>query len=394
MGPGFQTDPEPSLVKCMIHPMLYQTHLVIHLDHIRTNLLAIRRSIGPSRKLLICVKANGYGHGAVAVARMAETAGVDWLAVATVPEGLELRRAGVGLPILKLSQAFPEEMAAAVGAGITLTVCDQTNAEALEAECAAQSIQADVHMAIDTGMSRIGVQPLSAPVLAAFIEERCAHLRLQGASTHLPVSDEADRTYTAAQILRFKTAVEAVEARLGHKLELAHCANSGAVLAHPEAWMDLVRPGIMVYGSYPDPGTPRTIPLLPGLSFRTRISFLKKVTSGTRVGYGLTWAAPEDTWIATIPAGYADGFNRLFSNRGRVLVHGRSYPVVGRVCMDQSMINLGPETSVQVGDPVVLIGRDGAEEITVAEWAQVLGTIPYEITCQINGRVARVCEGR
>jgi alanine racemase len=376
-----------------MNAMLYQTRAVIHLDHIRANLLAIRKRIGPDRKMLIAVKANAYGHGAVAVSRMAEAAGVDWLGVATVPEGLQLREAGIRLPILKLSPAFPEEMTAAVGGAITLAVCDQANAEALEAVCAAMAASATVHLVLDTGMARIGVQPLNAPALAAFLVEKCPHLRLQGAFTHLPVSDDADATYTEAQIQRFRTAVEAIEAALGRRLELVHCANSGAVLGHPEGYLDLVRPGIMIYGFYPDRGTPRTVPLLPGLSFLTRVSFLKKVTAGTRVGYGLTWSAPEDTWIATLPVGYADGFNRLFSNRGRVLVRGRSYPVVGRVCMDQTMIDLGPETPVQVGDEVVLIGRDGAEEITVEEWAQALGTITYEVTCQINGRVERVYRG-
>jgi alanine racemase len=146
----------------------------------------------------------------------------------------------------------------------------------------------------------------------------------------------------------------------------------------------------MVYGFFPDPSTPRTILLKPGLSFLTRVSFLKPVSAGTSIGYGRTWVASKDTWIATIPAGYADGFNRLFSNRGRVLINGRSYPVVGRVCMDQSMVDLGPETDVHVGDEVVLIGKSGDEEITCDEWAQVLQTITYEVTCQINARVERV----
>jgi alanine racemase len=372
--------------------MLYQTHVVVHLDNIRANLMGIRKAVGSLRKILIAVKANAYGHGAVAVSKMAEQAGMDWLGVATVPESIQLRQAGIELPILKLSPAFPEEMEAAVKASITLAVCDQDNAMDLEAVCASLQVHASVHMAIDTGMARIGVQPLDAPSFAAFLADHCPRLRIQGIFTHLPVSDSSDPTYTREQVQRFSEVVRAVEASLGREIEFVHCSNSGGVLGHPAAWMDLVRPGIMIYGSYPDQGTPRSIPLLPGLSFLTRVSFLKKVTAGTRVGYGLTWTAPEDTYIATIPVGYADGFNRLFSNRGRVLIHGQSFPVVGRVCMDQSMVNLGPETEVQVGDEVVLIGRSGTGEITVGEWAKSLGTIPYEVTCQINARVERIFE--
>jgi alanine racemase len=162
------------------------------------------------------------------------------------------------------------------------------------------------------------------------------------------------------------------------------------VLGHPSGWLDMVRPGIMIYGYYPGENTPQTIPLKPGLSFLTRVSFLKKVSAGTSIGYGRTWTAQQDTWIATIPAGYADGFNRLFSNRGRALIKGKSYPIVGRVCMDQSMLNLGPATDVQVGDEVVLLGKSGDAEISGYEWAEKLNTITYEVTCQINARVPRV----
>jgi alanine racemase len=369
--------------------MLYQTHVLVHLDNIRANVAAVRAAVGPQRKLLVAVKANAYGHGAVAVSRAAAEAGADWLGVATVPEGLELRRAGIELPILKLSPAFPEEMDAAVAGGIVLSVCDLDNADALEAVCRARAIQADVHLVVDTGMERIGVQPPEAPAFAAALRRRCPSLRIQGLCTHLPVSDAADPTYTVAQVGRFRQVLEEITAALGRRPELVHCANSGAVLGHPESWLDMVRPGIMIYGCYPGPGTPKTLPLKPGLSFHTRISFLKRVTAGTGVGYGLTWIAPRDTWIATIPVGYADGFNRLLSNRGRVLVGGRSCPVAGRVCMDQTMVDLGPEATARVGDPVVLIGRSGDQEITVDEWASLLGTISYEVTCQINSRVVR-----
>lgn len=370
--------------------MLYQTHARIHLNNIRFNIEGIRQAIGPERKILIAVKANGYGHGAVEVSLMAERIGVDWLGVATVPEGLQLRQAGVRLPILKFSPAFPEEMESAVRSGITLAVCERVNVDILEQVCEAANLQADVHLKVETGMGRIGVSTGDAPALAAHIERNCPRLRLEGIFTHLPVSDETDPTYTRGQIERFKTVADAIHTAIGRRVNLVHCANSGAVLGHAQGWFDMVRPGIMIYGFRPDPGTPRTIPLKPGLSFITRVSFLKKVAAGTSIGYGRTWFAPQETWIATIPAGYADGFNRLFSNRGRVLINGRSYPVVGRVCMDQSMVNLGPDTDVRVGDEVVLIGKSGSEEITCDEWAQVLKTITYEVTCQINARVERV----
>ncbi len=370
--------------------MLYQTHARIHLQNIRFNIEGIRRTVGPERKILIAVKANAYGHGAVEVSRMAEQIGVDWLGIATVPEGMQLRAAGITLPILKFGPTFPEEMGAAVEHDITLAVCDRVNADALEAVCRQAGTQATVHIKVDTGMGRVGVAPAEAPSLAAHIECACPHLYLEGVFTHLPVSDIADPTYTRDQIARFRATVDAIHTTIGRRVELVHCANSGAVLAHSEGWFDMVRPGIMVYGFRPDVETPDTIPLKPGLSFLTRLSFLKQVDTGTSIGYGRTWVAPERTWIATIPVGYADGFNRLFSNRGRVLIGGCSYPIVGRVCMDQSMVNLGPETTTRVGDEAVLIGRSGGEEISTVEWAEKLHTITYEVTCQINARVPRV----
>lgn len=370
--------------------MLYQTHARIHLDNIRFNIQGIRQAIGAQRKILISVKANAYGHGAIEVSRLAERIGVDWLGVGTVPEGLQLRQAGIQLPILKFTPTFPEEMPAAVQNDLTLTVCERDNVDILQQVCQDLSCRAKVHLKIETGMGRVGVAMDEAPNLAAHIDQNCPNLHLQGLFTHLPVSDMADPAYTRAQVELFQGVVDKVHSLLGRRVKLVHCANSGAVLAHPSAWLDLVRPGIMVYGFYPDPSTPRTIPLKPALSFLTRVSFLKKVAAGTSIGYGRTWVAPRDTWIATIAAGYADGFNRLFSNRGRVLINGRFYPVVGRVCMDQSMVDLGSETDVRVGDEVVLIGRSGDQEITCDEWAQKLNTITYEITCQISPRVERI----
>ena len=369
--------------------LLYATHARVHLGNIRDNLRAIRAAVGPERKVLIAVKANGYGHGAVEVSRMAEDTGTaDWLGVATVPEGQQLREAGLRLPILKLGPTFPWEMRAAIEAGITLAICSREEAEAVAVAVREASRPASVHLKVDTGMGRVGVSPAEAPDLARFIVD-LPGVVLEGVFTHLPVSDAADGTWTREQILRFRTIAGLVQEASMRRL-LVHCANSGAILGHDSAWLDMVRPGIMIYGFRPDPETPATIPLKPGMSLLTRVSFVKKVARETAVGYGRTWVAPVDTFIATIPAGYADGFNRLFSNRGRVLIGGKSYPLVGRVCMDQSMVDLGPETDVKVGDEVVLMGRSGEAEISCEEWAAELGTITYEVTCQVNPRVVRV----
>lgn len=369
--------------------MQYATHARIHLGNIRDNLLAIRGAVGPARKVLIAVKANAYGHGAVEVSRMAERLGLaEWLGVATLPEGLQLREAGLRLPILKLGPTFPEEMVDAVQADLTLAICSVAEAEALQAAAREAGKRAKAHLKIDTGMGRVGVSMEEAPALAARMAAM-PEVDLEGVFTHLPVSDDGDPTYTRAQVERFRATAEAVQGACGRCL-LVHCSNSGAVLGHEAAWMDMVRPGVMIYGFYPDRTTPRTLPLKPGMTLATRISFLKRVSAGTTVGYGRTWTAERDTWIATIPVGYADGFNRLFSNRGRVLIQGQAYPIVGRVCMDQSMVDLGPETAYQVGEPVVLLGQSGEQAISGDDWAQALGTINYEVTCRIDARVGRV----
>ncbi len=369
--------------------MFQQTIARIHLDHIQANIESVRKLIGRDKKILIPVKANAYGHGAIPVSKLAEKIGVEWLGVASVPEGAQIRNANINLPILKFSPAFPEEMEDAVKYNLTITVCDIENISILEKTCAKMDKKVDVHLKVDTGMGRIGVKPNEATSYADYIENKCPHLVLDGIYSHLPVSDEADLMYTENQVERFKSVVEDVNKTIGRKINIAHCSNSGGVLAHTSSWMDLIRPGIMIYGYYPSNETTKAIPLKSGLSFLTKVSYIKRVNEGTSIGYGRTWVAPQDTWIGTIQAGYADGFNRLLSNKGRVLINGKSYPVVGRVCMDQTMVDLGSQTDVKVGDEVVLIGRSGEEEISCYEWAEKLNTIPYEITCQISPRVER-----
>ena len=361
------------------------------LDHLRANLAAVRERVG-DRLVLAAVKADAYGHGAVAVAAMIERTGAaDWLGVATVSEGLELRAAGIVLPILKLSVARGDEVELAVAAGITLTVVDTESILRAGAAASARGTTASVHLKVDTGMRRIGCEPHQAPGLAA-LADRTPGVRLDGLFSHLPISDSPrGEEFTRGQIALFRDTADAVEAVRGPLLK--HLANSGAVLGHPDAWFDLVRPGIMIYGAQPDPEAARTVPLLPALEWRTRVTFTKPVRAGETVGYGRTWTAARDTWIGTVPVGYGDGYSRLLSNRGRMLVNGRSYPIAGRVCMDQTMIDLGPDPDVAVGDDVVLLGRSGAAEVTTAELAELMGTIPYEVTCLIARRVGREFAG-
>ena len=359
------------------------------LDGIRANLEAIRERVG-DRKVLAAVKADAYGHGAVQVARMIQDTGAaDWLGVANVAEGVELRAAGIRLPILKLSVARGDEVAEAVASDLALCVVDAESVNEAAVAAGSQGVTVEVHLKVDTGMRRIGCPPGQAPELAKLIDA-APGLRLGGLMSHLPISDSpAGDEFTTAQIELFRVTVENVAAARG-PVALVHLANSGGVLAHPESWFTMVRPGIMIYGAYPDPEVPQTVPLQRGLEWRSRVTFLKQVAAGETVGYGRTWTAPHDTWIATVPIGYGDGYSRLLSNRGRMLIAGHSYPIAGRVCMDQTMIDLGQTTDVAVGDEVVLVGRSGQEEITTTQIAELMGTIAYEVTCLITRRVARL----
>lgn len=372
----------------MTLPGLASSTVTIRLDHIAANLAAIRARVG-DRQILVAVKADGYGHGAAEVSRHLQDAALaDAFGVATVGEGVELREAGITLPVLKLSVARGDETVAAADCDLALVAVDEQSIVEAGAAGAAVGRELALHLKIDTGMRRIGCEPEDAPRLAALVRDTPG-VRLVGVMSHLPVSDvPAGDEFTASEIVHFGhicTALEAVHGPL-----LKHLANSGGILAHPESWLDLVRPGVMVYGNHPDPRTPHTVPLLPGLEWRSRVTFVKRVRAGETVGYGRTWTAPADTWLATVAIGYGDGYSRALSSRGRMLVNGRSYPIAGRVSMDQTVIDLGPEPAAAVGDEVVLIGRSGDEEITVAELAELQDTITYEVTCAIGRRVTRV----
>lgn len=384
----------PGLSRCHDGPVLYATRAVVNLAAIRHNLDQARARAG-SRAVLLAVKADAYGHGAVEVARMAQRTGAaDWLGVATVPEAIELRRAGITLPLLKLSHCFAEELAAALAADLCLTVVDGQTLREADAAGQRAGRPARVQLKVDTGMRRIGAEPEDAVALA-LLADALPHVALEGIFTHLPVSDmAADQEWTAAELELFRLVVAGVHDAIGRRLPWVHATPSGGTLWHDLTDMTMVRPGIMAYGYFPDATTPRVVELRPAMELRSRLSFVKRVGAGQSVGYGRSWTAPQDVWVATVPLGYADGYNRRNSNAGRMLVAGRSCPVVGRVCMDQTMLLLGsvqdfPEPPAAAGDEVVAMGRMGDDCVDADEIASLLGTISYEVTCAVAPRVAR-----
>ena len=352
--------------------------------------LALAGKLNPGRAVLLPVKADAYGHGIVPVARHVEAVGsAQWLGVAEVSEAEQLRAGGVGLPVLKFSPCFPDELDRAIAARLTLCVGDSAGITAAQEAAERAGTRHPVHLKVDTGMRRVGAEPAGAVALARQIADSPS-LILQGVFTHLPISDTPEgNDYTRDQLARFLATVDAIRDAVG-EIPLVHAGNSGAVLGHDLAGTNLIRPGIISYGCRADAVTPWE-GLTPVARWTSRISFLKRVPAGETVGYGRTWTAPRDTWIATVPVGYGDGYSRLFSNRGRMLAGGRSHPIAGRVCMDQTMIDLGPgDPKVAVGDEVVLLGRQGGEQITVEELAGLMGTITYELMCLITARVPRI----
>lgn len=363
------------------------THALIHLENLRHNIRLVRRHVGPQVRLCMAVKADAYGHGAPAVARVAEEEGIDCAGVARVGEGAELRRAGIRMPLLLLGLPIPDEIPQLVASRLTPLVGDLSLAEALSAEAAASGTPVSVHLKVDTGMGRIGCSAAEAPELAARIV-RLPGLSLAGLCTHFPVSDGREKAFTRSQVEALRLCAEDLRRR-GLEPGILHAANSGAVLDLPEAHLDMVRPGILLYGYYPSRDQERHLAVKPLMELKTSVVFLKRVEAGTPISYGSTYRPSRATVIATLPVGYADGYSRALSNRADVLIRGRRYPVVGRICMDQCLVDVGPDPEVARYDEVTLFGPDprgpSAEEL-----AERTGTISYEITCLVSKRVPRV----
>lgn len=351
------------------------------------------RSLAETGGVPVCavVKADGYGHGAVPVARAAIDGGAAALGVALVSEGVELRDAQIGGPILVLSQPSPGEFVDLVEAELDVTVYTDAGLDALRKAAVAaercESRPVPVHLKIDTGMHRIGVAPDDALPLARRIVAE-PELHLAGVFTHLAVADEPEDPRTAEQIDRFRTVLDTL-ADAGIEVPLRHAANTAATIGHPGARFDLVRCGIGIYGLEAGPALADRVPRRPALSLRAAVSHVKRIAAGESVSYGLRWTADTDTTIATVPIGYADGVPRaLGTTGGEVLIDGRRLPIAGTITMDQLLVDCG-DLDVGIGDAVVLLGTQGDETITAEEWATRTGTINYEIVCGIGPRVRR-----
>lgn len=362
----------------------------INLTALADNLREVRRLVGPDTQVAAVVKADAYGHGLVEAARTLLDHGADRLAVARVEEGIALRRAGIGASVLVMGFTPPAQYGAALDHDLTLTVYEAELARQLANTAGRQGRTARVHLKVDTGMGRLGV-PSGRDVYRHIIAiVTLPHLEIEGLYTHFACADHADKTSARRQFAKFME-ITCTLGQDGVDIPVLHAANSAAIIDLPETYLNLVRPGIMLYGLYPSDEVDRKrASLRPVMTLKAQVGFVKRVPAGFTVSYGSTHVTPVPTVLATIPCGYADGYRRLLSNRGAVLIHGRRAPVVGRVCMDQIVADVGHIPDVAVGDEVVLFGRQGGSELHVDEVASLVDTINYEVVCGVSARVPRV----
>lgn len=378
------------------HVIMRATKAIIYLENYRKNISVIKSLVTEKTKICVPVKADGYGHGAVRIAKESEKIGVNFLAVATVAEGLELRKNGISLPILLLSLAVKEEFSDIILNDLTPLVFDKEVIDSINEQAKKLNKKIDVHLKINTGMGRIGCRMEDSVEIAKLIAQS-SNLILQGVCTHLPVSDsikKKDIRFTKKQIESFKNTVDRIRDN-GINPGIVHCAASGGILMYPEATFDMVRPGIISYGYYPDESIKNRVQSIhqekveffPVMELQTNIVSIQKILKTESVSYGRIWKAKKDSFVGVIPIGYADGLLRKLSPNLKVLINDKLYQVVGRVCMDQCMVLLNDESSVKRWDKVILFGPNC--KITADTWAKMMNTISYEITCCINKRVPR-----
>ena len=356
----------------------------IDLGAIAHNYKEIRRYTRKDAKLCAVVKADAYGHGAIAVARKAIAAGAEYLAVATISEALKLREAGLTAPLLILGLTKPDSSFDIVDADLTQTVCRLDLVQALSAEAVTQGKRVKVHLAIDTGLGRIGVHPSEA---ASFAKEIAAlpGIEIEGIFSHFAIADIEDKTFSWEQIRLFQEAYESIEAA-GIHIPIRHIAESAAILDLPDVHFDMVRAGILQYGLWPSDEVTRPLNLRPAMKFCARIVYIKTIPPGTSIGYGRNFIAERESRIATISVGYADGYLRAYAG-GYVEVRGKRAPIAGRICMDQCMIDITDIPDAKLGDIVTLFGSETLTADDLARWAN---TISYEVLCLVSKHVSRI----
>lgn len=368
----------------------------VNLDALQYNVQQIKNILEPNCMLLGVVKADAYGHGATQVARKLAECGVDWFGVSNIEEGLALRTHGFTQPILIFGTTPPELAETLAKQNITQTVYGLEYAKALQQQAHAQGVTVNCHIKVDTGMTRLGFLADDSHFETSLqeIEEVAGfhNLTLGGIFTHFASADDylGDAVeYTKAQFARFTHMVDILREH-GVEVPIRHCCNSAATLSYPEMHLDMVRPGIILYGLDPSDQCAGKISLNPVMSLKSVIASVKRIDAGTQVSYGRIYTAKQDALIAVVPIGYADGYGRNLSGKARMLVNGHFVPVIGRVCMDQLMVDVTDLPAVKRGDPVVIFGGQGGEYLSVDELAEKLGTVNYEITCMLSKRIPRV----
>lgn len=363
----------------------------IHLDKIEANVDLLKKQLKSDTKMIAVIKTDGYGHGATEIAKMLENkAEIYGFAVATVEEGILLRKNGIQKTILLLGFVFEEQMPLLFEWNLTPNVFTLEAAEKLSDVACARGETISVHMKVDTGMSRIGLQTNEEGKAEALAIGELPNLELEGIFSHMARADETDKTCAKKQIKDFCEFVDYLEAN-GMHFSYRHIANSAGIMEIPEADLGLVRAGIAMYGIEPSKEVGRSrIPLQPALELKSRITHVKTLSAGRSISYGGTYVLQKDTLIGTVPVGYGDGYPRSLSNKGYVLIHGKKAPILGRICMDQFMVDLTQIPETKVGDDVTLVGKDAEMEITIEELGSISNRFPYEFACDLGKRIPRV----
>ena len=364
---------------------------VVSLDAIAHNFAEMKKNIAKGTKIVAVIKADGYGHGAEAIARLIEDYDYIWgFAVATPEEALQLRTFGVKKPILILGIVFAEYFTQMIAKEIRLTVCTYEMAQKLSEEAQRQGRDVHIHIGLDTGMSRIGFADRQESVEEIKKISQLPNLKIEGMFTHFARADETDRSPAIDQLNRYLNFAKLLE-DAGIQIPMKHCSNSAGIIRVPEANLNAVRAGITIYGIYPSNEVERDIvKLIPAMELKSHISYIKTVEPGAAFSYGGTFTAKKEMKVATIPVGYADGYPRSLSNKGWVLIHGKKAPILGRVCMDQFMVDITKIPDAKAGDEVTLIGKDGKEFISIEKFGDLSGRFSYEFACDISKRVPRV----